>query len=116
VPLDEWDLDLDGDLTERIPVDLDRRLRFADRQGTTDTGVADPPDYPYVVDMGAYEYQCTGDLDGDGLVGLADLAALLANYGATTGAVYTDGDLDADGDVDLADLAALLAGYGTACP
>ena len=59
--------------------------------------------------------QCIGDLDGDNDVDLADLAALLAHYGAT-GAQYEDGDLDADGDVDLADLAALLAVYGTTCP
>jgi predicted outer membrane repeat protein len=116
VPSDTLDLDGDGDTTERIPVDLDWRLRFADRQDTTDTGVADPPDYPYVVDMGAYEYQCTGDLDGDGEVGLSDLAQLLANYGTTGGMTYEDGDLDDDGDVDLSDLAALLAVYGTSCP
>ena len=56
-----------------------------------------------------------GDLDADGTVGLSDLAILLANYGATSGATYADGDLDGDGDVDLADLAALLAVYGTSC-
>ena len=59
---------------------------------------------------------CFGDLDGDGEIGLSDLAQLLGNYGTTSGAVYEDGDLDADGDVDLADLAALLAVYGTNCP
>ena len=114
VPADEADLDGDGDTAERIPVDLDWRLRFADRPGTIDTGVADPPDYPYVVDMGAYEYQCDGDLDGD--IDLSDLAQLLANYGTTSGACYEDGDIDLDGDVDLSDLAALLAVYGTTCP
>ncbi len=54
-----------------------------------------------------------GDLDSDGDVDLSDLAQLLGNYGATSGAAYEDGDLDCDGDVDLADLAALLAVYGT---
>ena len=58
---------------------------------------------------------CPGDLDGDGEVDLSDLATLLANYGATSGAAYNQGDLDGDGDVDLADLAALLAVYGVAC-
>jgi len=58
---------------------------------------------------------CPGDLDGDNDVDLSDLAILLANYGTTSGAAYTDGDLDGDGDVDLADLAALLAVYGTSC-
>jgi len=57
-----------------------------------------------------------GDLDNDGNVGLADLAQLLSNYGATSDATFYDGDLDNDGDVDLADLATLLGVYGTACP
>ena len=59
---------------------------------------------------------CPGDLDGDGAIGLSDLASLLANYGATSGVDYFDGDIDLDGDVDLSDLAELLAVYGTTCP
>jgi hypothetical protein len=59
---------------------------------------------------------CFGDVDGDGVIGLSDLAQLLSNYGTTSGANCEDGDLDGDGDVDLADLAALLAVYGTTCP
>jgi hypothetical protein len=113
---DEFDLDNDGDTTERTPLDGDGLLRFVDRPATPDTGLADPPDYPYVVDMGAYEYQRIGDLDGDCDIGLADLQILLAHYGLMDGAVYADGDLDRDGDVDLADLQALLAVYGTTCP
>jgi hypothetical protein len=62
------------------------------------------------------EADCPGDLDGDRDVDLADLSALLANYGMTNGAEYEDGDLDGDGDVDLSDLSALLAVYGTTCP
>ncbi len=48
-----------------------------------------------------------GDLDGDGDVDAADLAALLAAWGSGG----PDGDLDLDGDVDAADLALLLAGW-----
>ena len=58
---------------------------------------------------------CPGDLDGDLDVDLADLSAMLANYGTTSGAEYEDGDMDGDGDVDLSDLSALLAVYGTTC-
>jgi hypothetical protein len=58
---------------------------------------------------------CFGDLNGDNVINLADLAQLLGSYGITSDATYEDGDLDGDGDVDLADLAALLGVYGTSC-
>lgn len=54
------------------------------------------------------------DLDGDGVVGLSDLAAVLAHFG-TSDALPQDGDLDGDGDVDLADLAEVLAAFGVTC-
>jgi hypothetical protein len=112
VPADTLDLDGDGDTDEPIPFDLDGRPRFVDDPDTPDSGEGDPP----IVDMGAYEHQCFGDLDGDDDVDLSDLATLLAHCGMTSGATHEDGDLDGDGDVDLSDLAALLAVYGTTCP
>jgi len=57
---------------------------------------------------------CMADLDGDGAVGLGDLAHLLGSYGQT-GMTYADGDLDLDGDIDLSDLATLLGYYGDIC-
>ncbi len=57
------------------------------------------------------EADCTGDLDGDGHVGQADLGILLSSYNNDAG-----GDLDGDGDTDQADLGALLAVYGSNCP
>ncbi|MEP0845628.1 MAG: hypothetical protein HRF50_02280 [Phycisphaerae bacterium] len=59
---------------------------------------------------------CPGDLNGDGVRDLADLSALLSNYGSPAGMTYEDGDMDGDGDVDLADLSAILEVYGLACP
>lgn len=53
---------------------------------------------------------CPADLDGDGVVGGADLAVLLAAWG-TAG----PGDFDGSGSVDGADLAVLLGAWG-ACP
>ena len=56
MPLDVYDIDGDGNTTERLPWDLDGISRFKDDLLTIDTGVPDLPDYPYIVDMGAYEY------------------------------------------------------------
>lgn len=47
------------------------------------------------------------DLDGDGVVGGTDLAALLSGWGGSGAA-----DLDGSGTVDAADLAVLLAAWG----
>lgn len=61
------------------------------------------------------DWDCPGDLNGDWVVNLADLAQLLAHYGMTSGATYEMGDMNGDGAVNLVDLAALLAHYGTVC-
>lgn len=52
-------------------------------------------------------FPCPGDLSGDGIVNGADLASLLASWGAAGPA-----DLNGDGVVNGVDLAALLAGWG----
>lgn len=61
---------------------------------------------------------CWEDIDGDGVVGLGDLAALLASYGLAEGDPGFDpgADLDGDGIVNVVDLATLLAAYGNECP
>lgn len=51
------------------------------------------------------------DLDGDGMVGAPDLAALLASWGPCLGCAA---DIDGDGIVGAADLARLLAAWGPA--
>lgn len=61
--------------------------------------------------IGALVPDCDADLDGDGIVGQADLARILGNWGLTTGS----SDLDEDGLVGQADLAILLGQWG-ACP
>lgn len=64
------------------------------------------------VASGAAGAICPGDLDGSGVVDGADLAAMLAVWGAGPG---TPADLNGDGVVDGADLASLLAAWGD-CP
>jgi hypothetical protein len=57
---------------------------------------------------------CPGDVNGDGMVELADLARVLSMFGTQCGPACPE-DLDGDGDVDLADLAALLGRFGAVC-
>ncbi len=60
---------------------------------------------------------CAGDVDGSGSIDLADLAGLLAAFGAEEGdAGYVPAaDLNSDGSVDLSDLAGFLAVFGSSC-
>lgn len=107
---------IDAAANDRVPsgvvTDLAGSPRFADDPETNDTGLGTPP----LADLGAYEFQasCAEDLDGDGQIGLQDLAILLAHFGST-GSPPADGDLDGDTDVDLQDLATMLAVFGTGC-
>jgi subtilisin family serine protease len=52
---------------------------------------------------------CPADLDGNGVVDVADFLFLLSAWGTA------DGDVDGDGDTGVADFLALLAAWG-ACP
>lgn len=111
---DAGDADFDGNALEVPPIDRAGAQRFVDAPNSPDTGEGAPP----VVDMGAFEYQarsCPADLDGDGIVGLADLAVVLANFGCAPNPAACAGDIDGDGDVELSDLAAELAVFGTTC-
>ncbi len=57
------------------------------------------------------------DATGDGLVGLDDLAAILAVFGTASGDANWDAtaDIDQDGAVGLSDLASLIAVFGSTC-
>ncbi|MFG0292215.1 MAG: hypothetical protein ACF8MJ_03570 [Phycisphaerales bacterium JB050] len=54
---------------------------------------------------------CPGDASDDGIVDLADLNLVLANFGTANSA----GDANGDGMVDLADLNLVLANFGVSC-
>ncbi len=112
VPLDEDDLDDDGNLLERTPVDLAGDSRFRDDPATVDTG--NPDGLEAVVDMGAYEYQypCRGDFDGNRAVDIADVVILLSRMGMVSNLA----DLNRDGAIDILDLIDLLLVFGTTCP
>ena len=94
--------------------DLDGNPRFADDPCTDDTGVGDGV-HP-LVDLGAFEFQGSsrpGDVDGDCVVGIIDLLALLGNWGACPGLPEPcPADLDGDGVVGITDFLLLLGDWG----
>lgn len=51
LPFDVADVDGDGDVAEKLPFDVDFRVRQVDDPATPDTGTGNPP-----VDMGAHEF------------------------------------------------------------
>jgi hypothetical protein len=53
-----------------------------------------------------------GDLNGDGIAGLADLAILQRHFGKTSGATLAQGDLTGDGMVNRADVARFVRYFG----
>jgi len=93
VPADVFDVDDDGDYLKKTP-DRDMKDRLM------------PDEETGPVDMGAYEYRCYADLDGDCDVDVDDLLILLGCWGKPCG------DVDGDGDTDTADLLLLLASWG----
>ena len=68
----------------------------------------------YVAKLDKMLCACMGDLNGDGVINLRDLAQLLGHYGAVR-AAYAQGDLNGDGTIDMSDLAHMLSVYGDDC-
>lgn len=62
--------------------------------------------------LGPVESGPTGDLNGDGVVNVADLLILLANWGNCPSSGSCTGDLNDDGIVNVADMLILLANWG----
>jgi hypothetical protein len=59
-------------------------------------------------------FECTGDLDLNGLVNASDVAILLGDWGV--GPLCSTGpDLDSNGNVGASDLAILLGAWGASC-
>ncbi len=56
---------------------------------------------------------CPGDADGDGSVGLSDIAVVINNWGAVG---ESPGDLDHDHLVGLSDIAIIINNWGVTCP
>jgi hypothetical protein len=101
VPPDTGDLNGNSNLTERMPLDLKNISRFINDPHTIDSGVSDAPTYPAIVDMGAYEYDPSGDFDHDGLIDAVDNCPLITNL--------DQADSDGDGVGNVCDNCLLVA-------
>ncbi len=64
---------------------------------------------------GAVVPVCEGDADGDGVIGLADLAIVITHWGIS-GVPGQLGDLNHDGSRGLGDVARVIANWGETCP
>ena len=93
-------------------LDLSGQHRFTNSPAAIDLGI--PLNTGETIDIGAGESpgfsRCDTDIDGDGIVGLADLNTILQAFGAAG-----VGDFDQDGVVSLADLNQLLTAFGIQC-
>lgn len=107
LPVDEFDLDGDGNTTEPIPFDLAVRIRQVDDLNTPDAHPAWP-----VVDIGAYEFQgYEGNTEAIAGVTWPDIANL-SNYWLHTDCGYCGGaDFTGDQAVTWGDLMAQAANW-----
>jgi ligand-binding sensor domain-containing protein len=64
-----------------------------------------------VVEIVLHDEPILGDVNGDGVVDVADLTALIVAWGTCADAGNCPTDLDGDGDTDVADLVMLLAAW-----
>lgn len=81
-----------------------------------DTGSAESRAEIGVVRLGpALPPACAGDADGDGMVGLADLAALITWWSMSVPPAPVAIDLDGSGAIGLGDVAAVIGNWGAAC-
>ncbi len=86
------------------------RIRVTARDALGNTG-ADVTDVNFRITG-----TCSGDSNGDGVVGFADLNAVLSQFGQTqSGPGFLAGDVNGDGTVGFADLNAVLSGFGQSC-
>lgn len=117
VPQSSRDGEIDADVTAAVNADADGIVSFVLSSPASQTAVyvsregGQPPRLILTLRTPA----CPGDADGDGAVGLSDIALIISNW-FLVGSPGTLGDLTGDGVRDLADLALVINHWGAACP
>ncbi|MGB2291979.1 MAG: trypsin-like peptidase domain-containing protein [Flavobacteriales bacterium] len=80
--------------------------------GAPGTAVGIDNDCSGTLDADEEEVVCPEDVNGDGAISVADILAVLAEFGCTTSC---EADVDGDGNVIVSDVLALLAAFGQDC-
>ena len=80
--------------------------------GASGTAAGVDNDCNGTLDPDEEEVICPEDVNGDGLISVADILAVLAEFGCTSNC---DSDIDGDGNVIVSDVLALLASFGQDC-
>jgi hypothetical protein len=102
LPVDQFDLDADGNAGEKLSRDLDLRRRIVNGQ----------------VDMGAYEWlhNCLPDVSpslpgtaGNSTINIDDLLTVINGWGTCDQCIA---DIHDDGTVNIDDLLAVITGWG----
>ncbi|RMF81031.1 MAG: DUF4215 domain-containing protein [Planctomycetota bacterium] len=108
-----------GTVASGNPWEFMHKARFGQPGSPMPSWLANGGDDQGVADIGKYvqlnfpTQPCTGDLNGDFVVDLTDLALLLSDFDCTGACA---GDVNGDGATDLTDLAILLSGFDVPCP
>ena len=55
---------------------------------------------------------CTGDVTGDGVVGVGDVLQVLSAFGSSS---FTTEDINGDGVVNVGDILATIGAFGSSC-
>ncbi len=101
---------IDAGANDAVPADVTSDLggnqRFVEDASKEDAGLGECPR----VDIGAYEVQIPGDINGDGIVSASDLLMILAFWGPC--GEPCPGDINDDNHVGTVDLLILLATWG----
>jgi hypothetical protein len=109
LPSDSMDLDLDNNLIEALPLDLDMNSRRFDVTSVNDTGVGAAP----FVDLGAYESPyvppCPMDYNADGFRNLDDLGDFITDY-------YVTPAIPGGAQPNAPTMANMDVGFGIPCP
>lgn len=102
IPLDRGDVDDNSNTNEQLPLDF------------YGYGWQRIDQYVGIVDMGAYEIVCQGDVDGSGEVDIDDIFQILANWGPCQHDSPDEypADVDFSCSVDIDDLFAALGNWG----